>query len=449
MSWLPRSFLPRTLLLRTFLLLTILMLISVLAWFAIFSSYEREPRARQLTQLLVSVVNLTRAALISAEPGKRQDLLGELSEREGIRIYPADDGDIIEPLPDLPVLLMAQERLRAELGPATRLALQRNGEAALFVSFRIEDDDEYWVALPRERIERTIPWQWLGWGAAALLLSLAGAWLIMFRVTRPLKAFAAAAREIGRGLTPAPVAENGPEEMATLARTFNQMSRDLARLDADRALILAGISHDLRTPLARLRMGIEMSGADALTREGMEVDVEEMDKTIGQFLDFARADGGEALQEVDIAGLLEEMADQYRRRGYNTATNFAAAPPAAPITNPIQLRPQALRRAVGNLIENALRYAGDDKPVTLTLSGARGEICIDIADRGPGIPAAEADRLKLPFTRLETARSNAGGAGLGLAIVDRIVRSHGGRFDLLPRDGGGLIARITLPAKPS
>jgi two-component system osmolarity sensor histidine kinase EnvZ len=445
MSLLPRSLLPRTLLLRTFLLLTILMLISVLAWFAIFSSYEREPHARQLTQLLVSVVNLTRAALISAEPGKRQDLLGELSEREGIRIYPADDGDIIEPLPDLPVLLMAQERLRAELGPATRLALQRNGEAALFVSFRIEDDDEYWVALPRERIERTIPWQWLGWGAAALLLSLFGAWLIMFRVTRPLQAFAAAAREIGRGRTPAPVAENGPEEMATLARTFNQMSRDLARLDADRALILAGISHDLRTPLARLRMGIEMSGADALTREGMEVDVEEMDKTIGQFLDFARVDGGEALQEIDLPAMLEDVASQYRRRGYVVEGDFATAMQPASIT----LRPQALRRTIVNLIENALRYAGEDLPVTLSLRGAKGEIGIDIADRGPGIPAAEADRLKLPFTRLETARSNTGGAGLGLAIVDRIVRSHGGRFDLLPRDGGGLIARITLPAKPS
>jgi two-component system osmolarity sensor histidine kinase EnvZ len=444
MSWLSRSLLPRTLLLRTFLLLTILMLLSVLAWFAIFSSYEREPRARQLTQLLVSVVNLTRAALVSAEPGKRQDLLGELSEREGIRIYPADDNDVIEPLPEQPILQMAQEQLQTQLGPATRLALLRNGEAALFVSFRIEDDDEYWVALPRERIERSIPWQWLGWGAAALLLSLAGAWLIVFRVTRPLQAFAAAAREIGRGRTPAPVAENGPEEMATLARTFNQMSCDLARLDADRALILAGISHDLRTPLARLRMGIEMSGADAMTREGMEVDVEEMDKTIGQFLDFARVDGGEAAQESDVAALLDDIAAQYRRRGYVVETDFSAPPLA-----PLPVRPQALRRAVGNLIENALRYAGEDQSVTLGLSSARGELRIDIADRGPGIPTAEADRLKLPFTRLETARSNAGGAGLGLAIVDRIVRSHGGRFDLLPRDGGGLVARITLQLKPS
>jgi two-component system osmolarity sensor histidine kinase EnvZ len=170
-----------------------------------------------------------------------------------------------------------------------------------------------------------------------------------------------------------------------------------------------------------------------------------MDKTIGQFLDFARVDGGEALQDIDLPAMLEDVASQYRRRGYVVESDFATAMRPAPIS----LRPQALRRAIGNLIENALRYAGEDRPVTLSLSGARDEFCIDIADRGPGIPAAEADRLKLPFTRLETARSNAGGAGLGLAIVDRIVRSHGGRFDLLPRDGGGLIARITLPVKPS
>ncbi len=444
MSLLPRSLLPRTLLLRTFLLLTLLMLLSVLAWFAIFSSYEREPRARQLTQLLVSVVNLTRAALVSAEPAKRHALLDELSEREGIRIYPANDDDTVEPLPDLPMLRMAEEQLRAELGPGTRLALQRNGEAALFVSFRIEDDDEYWVALPRERIERSIPWEWLGWGAAALLLSLSGAWLIVFRVTRPLQAFAAAAREIGRGRTPAPVAEDGPEEMATLARTFNQMSRDLARLDADRALILAGISHDLRTPLARLRMGIEMSGADAMTREGMEIDVEEMDKTIGQFLDFARTDGGEAPQELDLAAMLEDVAGQYQRRGYDVVTDFVGI--QAPTT--IALRPQALRRAVGNLIENALRYAGEKEPVTLALGATKGECHIDVSDRGPGIPGSEVERLKLPFTRLESARSNASGAGLGLAIVDRVVRSHGGRFELMPRAGGGLVARITLPSKP-
>lgn len=428
---------PRSLLWRTFLLIAALMLLSVLAWFAIFNTYEREPRARQLSQLIVSVVNLTRSALVTARPEARRNLLWELSDREGIHIYPAEAGDRIQPLPPERVFLqMVHELVRERMGPDTRMALELEGEKGLFVSFRIEDD-EYWLALPRERLERHFPVQWLGWGAAALLLSLAGAWLVVFKVTRPLKALERAAAEIGRGRRPQPVAADGPEEIATLATAFNRMNADLARLDDDRALILAGISHDLRTPLTRLRMGIEMA-ADEAMQAGMVADVEEMDRTIGQFLDFARTDGGEAPAPTDLAALLNDLAEQYRRRG-----SPVAASPAAPLA--LAVRPKALRRAVANLIDNALRHAGDGSPVDLGLAAEAGEIHIDVADRGPGIPPEEAERLKLPFTRLETARTGAIGAGLGLAIVDRIARDHGGRLELLPREGGGLTARIILP----
>ena len=216
------------------------------------------------------------------------------------------------------------------------------------------------------------------------------------------------------------------------------MSSDLARIDQDRALILAGISHDLRTPLTRLRMGIEMAPDEGL-REGMTADVEEMDKTIGQFLDFARSDGGEAQQDVDMAALLAELATQYRRRGFNVAV-----PPAPTLGMATTVRPQALRRAVTNLVDNALRYAGSESPVELAFSATNGEISFDVCDRGPGIPADDVERMKRPFARLDAARTNATGAGLGLAIVDRIARSHNGRLELLPRAGGGLLARITL-----
>ncbi|MCX7149673.1 MAG: HAMP domain-containing protein, partial [Rhodocyclales bacterium] len=301
--------LPRSLLWRTFLLVALLMMLSVAAWFAIFRAYEREPRARQLAQTLVSVVNLTRAALISARPEARRGLLRELSDREGIHIYPADAEDRIEPLPDRPFLQRVEELIQEQMGPETRLTLEREGERALFVNFHIDDSDEggFWLALPRERIERVFPLGWLGWGVAALLLSLVGAWVIVFRITRPLKALQQAARKVGAGDTPPRLDETGPTELATVARAFNQMSADLARIDQDRALILAGISHDLRTPLTRLRMGIEMAGDEGL-REGMTADVEEMDKTIGQFLDFARSEGGEAQQDVDMAALLAELA---------------------------------------------------------------------------------------------------------------------------------------------
>jgi len=433
-------FWPGTLLWRTFLLVAILMSLSMLAWFNIYRAYEREPRARQLSQLLVSVVNLTRSALISAKPEKRRDLLLELSDREGIHLYPAESNETIAPLPDQALLALVAEQLRRELGPRTRLTLEREGELAVFVSFRIDEEEEgeYWLALPIERIERSIPWQWIGWGIAALLLSLCGAYLIMFRVTRPLKALSFSAMEIGRGHTPPAIDEQGPSEIVAVARAFNQMSADLARLDSDRALIMAGISHDLRTPLTRLRMSIELSGADEATRNSMVSDVEEMDLTIGQFLDFARETSGETLQETGLASLLDDVADKFGRRGLPITTDLTVVPP-------LQVRPQSLRRAVANLIDNAQRHAAADQPVLLTLSREQRQVMIEVCDRGPGIPEQEAERLKLPFTRLDAARSNVSGAGLGLAIVDRIVQTHNGRLDLLPRLGGGLIARITLP----
>lgn len=432
-----RALLPRTLMVRTFLLIALLMLLSLLAWFAIFTSIEREPRARQMAQTMVSVANLTRAALISARPNLRRLLLQELSDREGIHIYPAKDEDEIGPerLPDF--IARTAELVREELGPETRFALELNGERAMFVTFRIHDD-EYWVALPRERLERKLPQQWLGWTIAATLLALLGAWLIVFRVTRPLKALSRAAAELGQGRTPPPLPEDGPSEIATVARTFNQMSSDLARMDSDRALILAGISHDLRTPLTRLRMGIEMSGSDDQSRDAMVADVEEIDKTISQFLDFARADDGEAFAETDLSALLQAVETHYARLGISLDTQIESGVHTA-------VRPKALRRAVGNLIDNALRYA-PDSPIEVSLARNRDGIAISVADRGPGIPAEAIARLKLPFTRLDAARSNAAGAGLGLAIVERIMRGHAGAFDLLPREGGGLLARLQLPA---
>ncbi len=433
--------LPRSLLWRTFLFVALLMVMSVAAWFAIFSTYEREPRARQLAQTLVSVANLTRAALISARPEARRDLLRDLSDREGIHIYPADPADRVEALPDRAFLHRVEDLVREQLGPATRMTLEREGERALFVSFRIDDGDEgdYWLALPRERIDRVFPLSWLGWGVAALLLSLIGAWLIVFRITRPLKALQLAARDVGAGVTPARLDEGGPTELATVAHAFNQMSADLAQIDQDRARILAGISHELRTPLTRLRMGIEMGGDESL-REGMTADVEEMDKTIGQFLDFARSEGGEAPQTLDLCALLDDIAAHYRRRGFKVDLDRVEVAPAEAL-----VRPQAMRRAVSNLIDNALRYAGAESPVQLAFVTDASEFGIEVRDVGPGIPPPDVERMKRPFTRLEEARTDTSGAGLGLAIVDRIARSHGGRIDLLPRDGGGLIARIALP----
>jgi two-component system osmolarity sensor histidine kinase EnvZ len=424
-----------TLFSRSFLLIALLILASAAATFQLYRLYEREPRARELAQQTVSIVNLTRAALVNANPVLRRNLLIEINEREGIRLAPLTGGEVLEPLPADPLFDLVKQKVRAELGDATHFAYARDRVEGFWVSFSIDEDD-YWVMQPRERFEPKIGLAWLGGGLALLGLALAGAWLIASALSRPLGALAAAAGEVGRGHAPAPLAESGPLEMRTVSRAFNRMAGDLAALERERATVLAGISHDLRTPLSRLRLALEMSGADAASAEGMRDDMEEIDKVIAQFLAFAKGED-EPQSEGQLGELLAEIVDGYRRRDAPVTLARTELPP-------FRFAPFAMRRAVANLIDNALRYAGTPVEVRARMAGDR--VRIEVLDRGPGVPAGEAERLKQPFTRLDAARSGPGGAGLGLAIVDRIARAHGGRLELAPREGGGLAARLELAA---
>jgi two-component system osmolarity sensor histidine kinase EnvZ len=429
-----------TLFTRSFLLIALLILASAAATFQLYRLYEREPRARELAQQTVSIVNLTRSALVNADPVLRRNLLIELNEREGIRLAPLTEGEVLQPLPDEALFDLVSTRIRNALGAQTRFAFARDRVEGFWVSFTIDEDD-YWVMLPRERFEPQFGPEWLAGGLGLLALALLGAWFIASALSRPLGALAAAAREVGRGGAPAPLAETGPLEMRTVSAAFNRMAGDLESMERERAIVLAGISHDLRTPLSRLRLALEMSGADSGSAQAMGTDIEEMDQVIGQFLDFARGED-EARVDGDLDALLAELVDGYRRRNLAVSLQGAAAGTLGAGT--FRHAPKAVRRAVGNLIDNALRHAG--APVEVGARREGREVIVDVADRGPGIPPGEAERLKRPFTRLDASRSGASGAGLGLAIVERIAHSHGGRLDLLPRDGGGLLARLRLPA---
>jgi two-component system, OmpR family, osmolarity sensor histidine kinase EnvZ len=432
--------LPRTLLWQTFCLIALLVILALAAWSNIYRFFAEVPRAENLAQMVVSVVNLTRTSLINADPGRRQELLIDLAALEGIRIYPAEKDDTVTPLSDGRKMFLLTSEIRRQLGDYTRFGGSWEGLKGFWVSFRLdpEDEDEYWIMLPQERLQRSSPLEWVGWASAALVLSLVGAYLIVSRVGHPLGAVAAAARAMGQGKYPEPLEEKGPQEIVAVAHAFNQMAGDLARLDADRALILAGVSHDLRTPLARLRLGVELSGAPETEVAAMVTDIEEMDRIIGQFLDFGRDDVHDDTQPLNLTPVLEEIAGAYQRRG---ATLALTVPDSAIV----MIRELPLRRALANLLDNALRYAGSDKPMELAVSQTTEGVTVEVADRGPGIPPADVERMKSPFTRLESARSNAKGAGLGLAIVDRIMRRCGGRFDLLRRPGGGLRACLVFP----
>jgi len=424
-----------TLFTRSFLLIALLILVSAAATYQLYRVYEREPRARELAQQTVSIVNLTRSALVNADPVLRRDLLIEINEREGIRLAPVTGGEVLEPLPDDALFDLVANKARQALGAETRFAFARDGTQGFWVSFTIDDDD-YWVMLPRERFAPSFGLEWLGGGLALLALALAGAWLIASALSRPLGAIAAAARAVGRGQPPAPLAETGPRELRTVSAAFNRMAGDLAAMERERAMVLAGISHDLRTPLSRLRLAIEMSGADRGTVDGISTDVDEMDKVIGQFLSFARGED-EALVAGDLDGLIAEIVDGYAKREHEVRFR-----PGRLAT--LRFAPLAIRRAVTNLVDNALRYAGGAIEITTRRAGSQA--LIEVMDRGPGVPPGEVERLKRPFTRMDEARSDTGGAGLGLAIVDRIARAHGGKFELAAREGGGLVARIGLAA---
>ena len=426
-----------TLFARSFLLIAALIVTAVLASFQIYRIHEREPRSRELAQQTISTVNQTRAALVNADPFLRRQLLIELNETEGLRVYPATASEKLEPLPDDALFNLVVKKVREIAGSQTRFAYARDGEEGFWVSFFI-DVDEFWVMLPRERFEPAFGLQWLGWGAALLAIALAGAWLIASMIARPLAALTRAAGRLGRGEAHEPLAEEGPRELRSLAAAFNRMASDLDRMERERAMVLAGISHDLRTPLSRLRLLLEMSGApqDGMRgdREAMISDIDEIDAVIGQFLDFARG-VSEEKAEHELDELLDELAGHYRRVGRQVTFQPGRVPP-------FHFARMAVRRAVANLVDNALRYASEPVEIRTSMSGKK--IVVEVLDRGPGIPQGEAERLKRPFTRLDSARGGAGGAGLGLAIVDRVARSHRGALELAPREGGGLVARLTL-----
>ena len=422
-----------TLFARAFLLIALLIVTALLASLEIYRVHEREPRSRELAQQTVSTINLTRAALVNADPERRRQLLIELNETEGLRVYPVTASEKLEPLPADPLLERVVQKVRSSLGEDTRFAYARDGEEGLWVSFYI-DEDEFWVMLPRERFEPAFGWQWLGWLVAVVLLALVGAWFIASAIARPLAAMRRAATAIGRGKPPEPLPEVGPREVRTVAAAFNRMASNLQTMERERAMVLAGISHDLRTPLSRLRLALEMSGADEHSSGAMIADIGEIDAIIGQFLDFARG-ADEQKEEHDIGELVTELVEHYARIGKDV--RFIDHP-----VKRFRFARMAVRRAVANLVDNALRYAGE--PVEIEIFARNPAVAIEVRDQGPGIPPPEVERLKRPFTRLDDSRSGHPGSGLGLAIVERTAQAHGGSLDLLPRSPHGLIARLTL-----
>ena len=435
------TLLPRSLFGRIALLLFAVTAIGFVAALLIFR-YDRATFAeRQFGDQKIVQLETLRAALSSLQSQDRPGFLRRIGREYGVFLVPVAERPNIGRPPMGPRMRELEDRLRERLGDDTQLRVQSSEAGPIIWVKLLAGDSAYWVGLPVPRRDAELPNRVMMWSGIVLVVLLVAAYFFARRMNDPLRQLQDAVAAVGKGRMPAPLSETGPTEIAGLAKGLNRMTANLKQMEDDRALLLAGVSHDLRTPLARLRLGAEMAVHDEPMKQGMIDDIEEMDRIINQFLDFARGSDATPIAMENLNALVEESVERYRRKGQSI--DFTPAPDLPTL----RLRARSLERAVVNLIDNAFRYGSSHVEVALRRDGQRA--LIEVADRGPGIPPSEVDRLKRPFTRLDTARGSAAGgklgSGLGLAIVERVVTQHGGEFELLLREGGGTLARIALP----
>ena len=296
------------------------------------------------------------------------------------------------------------------------------------------------VGFLRDRYELEAPWEAGAVFLAGALLILAASLFLARRTATRLRLLARSAAEVGQGRLPERLPETGAEELKQLTTAFNRMADEVQALLENRTVLLSGISHDLRTPITRLQLALAMlDDADPALVGRMEGDLREMTRLIAQMLDFARSLKGEGETDVDLGQALDELVA--------SCSHPERVRLRAGMACPTRLAVAALNRVVGNLVENALRY-GEGGPVEVELDCAPSRARVRVLDRGPGIPAAEREKVFQPFYRLESSRSrDTGGSGLGLAIVRQLADAQGWQVALGDRDGGGLAVEVTIPLR--
>jgi len=312
-----------------------------------------------------------------------------------------------------------------------------SGSGPLFVA-QLRLQDGTLATFDARQPQATEHWPYrLAGSIAVLLVAVILVSLIAVRwATRPLKTLADAADELGKNINRAPLAESGPAEVARAARAFNTMQSRLAAYLRERTQVLAAMSHDLKTPITRLRLRAELLD-DAQLRTKFGNDLQEMEAMVASALDFLRGmDNGEAVQPVDVNALLESLQTDLRETG-------GAVTIAGKAADPYPGRAQALKRCLANLLENAIKYG---KSAQVFVDDNAERLQISILDQGPGLPPDQLGKVFEPFYRVEASRNrDTGGTGLGLAIAKNVAELHGGSIALSNRSEGGLSAVLILP----
>ena len=434
MSRKPRSLLQRTRLILAIGLAAFLGFTALVVRLAVL-----EPVTQRAASELAALIELSARVWIELPPWTRPDFEAELRDHHDLRVRapvaglqrPAFQADYLD---------------HVELDVATRVGV---AEVALFA-----DPGEpgwYWVDVPVAdtvlqfgfHVDRLQDWLHV----AVLLIGVAGGMFILVsalyvvqRVTAPLAELEAAVQKLGRGQPFEPIPEQGSAEFAALAARINKAEREIAALLANRTTLLAGVSHDLRTPLTRMQLELELlqGQADPQLLDGMRKDVAEMEELIARTMELARGLDRQEPSDAELGVLLDQVRANYARAGSEIVMSV---PPLCSLRVP----PKAFRRVLGNLLDNAVRYSGGQR-VDVVAECQPDRAVVRVLDRGPGIPADQREAVLGPFHRLEGSRSRGtGGSGLGLAIVRQICETHGWTLTLGDGPTGGLEVRVEVP----
>ncbi|MHB8914382.1 MAG: ATP-binding protein [Thiobacillus sp.] len=392
------------------------------------------PVAERSADDLAGLIVLSAQTWVELPPQTRAAFEHELARRHGLRLTTVNIGEVIR-APNFPFRVEIENALSRRLDDDIVLQGVAGNKAAWLTmpvgGFQLHIGfypDRYAVKFPLAAVALIT----MG-GLLTLLTTL----LMVRRITVPLARAANAAGQVGAGEVPEPLPETGPAELAELARRFNRMAHEVKALLDNRTTLLAGISHDLRTPMTRLQLNLELlrDHPDSHRIDKAVADLADMNQLIRGYLELARTTQAEPPVRFDVSALLQTIAAEAELAGPNSGPHF------------IEGGPLAVRQIVTNLIQNAQRYAGD-APIALRLEHDMESTRITVLDGGSGIPHAQLEQVFRPFYRLEASRSLAtGGTGLGLAIVRQLAESNGWKVTLINRPEGGLAATLKIPAE--
>ncbi|SAL22837.1 periplasmic sensor signal transduction histidine kinase [Caballeronia terrestris] len=435
--------LPRSLFARNIALLVALVALSQVCSLSVLMHYVQTPRIERAAAAFANYVTTLGDVLAVAPPDARGAFIAKLHAEAAL---PADA--TLEPPRSLRALYRTYQRetfltmLRRHL-PAdmpVRWETRANAEERLW--FRVHVASEpYWISLvipDAAHSDGMLTTFLLSLGLAAL--ATLTAYAIQRHLNRPLDDLATAARKLSAGGQPEPLPTDGPTEIAQVSVAFNRMTEALREAEASRALMLAGISHDIRTPLTKLRLAMAMAipaGGDQAFVASSENYLEQIDGILQQFMDYAGSGAREAPIVGDVNALIANLAADFAGLGHEFDLTLGDVPPFA-------FRPVSTMRMLMNLMQNAVLYGVTGLSVRTWIDKDAHAVCIAIGDRGKGIAADQMEKLKEPFRRGRGGAGHPAGTGLGLAIVERIAKLHGGSLELRAREGGGMEALVTL-----